>query len=286
MMNALFGVLGAASCRFFDPAIAERDHRLRPADPALDARRVRGRGRAPCSTATPTRCSCSSARGERRRGRDAARPRVESAIAERDPRDLRRRRRSSSSSSSASSSASSCRACAAAARAARSAMRAGSDGRLEVVGLEVGAPRLARGRAPAPARACSSALFTGRDPCCRSCARSWSRLRARRARRRARLREARPQGRARALHRRHAAARAGRAQGGRARRAGVVRYVITARGPGAGAARPRAAARHRPLALRRDACCARSPTRSSSGSAAALRRGARRAAPARAAVVG
>ena len=46
MLNALFGVLGATACRFFDAGRGERDHELRPADAALDARRLRRAGRA------------------------------------------------------------------------------------------------------------------------------------------------------------------------------------------------------------------------------------------------
>ena len=69
MMNALIGVLGAPSCRFFDPDDRERHHRLRPADARAHAARVREAAARACCTATPTRCSCRSTRQASRRAR-------------------------------------------------------------------------------------------------------------------------------------------------------------------------------------------------------------------------
>ena len=44
MMNAIFGVLGATACRFFDPRVANAITHLRPADAALDAEAFEAQG--------------------------------------------------------------------------------------------------------------------------------------------------------------------------------------------------------------------------------------------------
>ena len=213
MLNALFGVLGATACRFFDPAVAN-------AITASASRRCAGRA---------TRSRRAGVRvlyGDtdsvfvqaRRAGATSAEPlraRVERAIAERDPR---------------ASTASSSRLelefehvferlflprVRGGRGAAQQALRrvAGEDGApLVVVGLEAVRRDWPRRRRAGCRRACSSA----RSPTARSLPfvrDVVAAVRARRARRRARLREARAQGVARPLHGDDAAARPGGAQG-------------------------------------------------------------------------
>ena len=126
MMNALFGVLGAAVLPLLRPGDRQRHHRLRPADPALDA-------------ATPSRQQgvrvlygdtdsvfvqlSGSARGAEAEA-EALRSRVQQQIASGSAPSTRWSH-ASISSSSTSSSASSCPRCAAARGAARNATRAG-----------------------------------------------------------------------------------------------------------------------------------------------------------------
>ena len=141
------------------------------------------------------------------------------------------------------------------------------------------AARLARARAPPPAGHARAPVHRPRPRAVR--ARAGGRAARGRARRRARLREAHPQGRARTLRGQHAA-RPGRAQGGpRARRRDPLRDH--AHGARAGAARPPAAPRDRARALRREGGAARRRV-DPRGARQLLRRGARRAAAAQPAV--
>ena len=156
MMNALFGVLGAASCRFFDPAIAnaitgfgqEILHRTRDAFEAAGVPVIYGdtdsvfvRLGAAAARPAPRPSGCATTCRSRSPSTSAA------PIAS---------RRISSSSSSASTSASSCRACAAAGRAARSATRAGPPAGSRWSGSSRCAATGPRSRAGSSA-ACSSA---------------------------------------------------------------------------------------------------------------------------------
>ena len=273
MMNALFGVLGAAACRFFDPAIANAitgfgQQTLRWTRDAFEAAGVR--------VLYGDTDSVFVQLGARRPGRrrDAARARRggdrgarsarEYGVASRLELELERvferlflpRVRGG-------------------AQREQEALRrlaAAGDAPLVVVGLESVRRDWPRRRAPPPAGHARARCSPART-CCRSCARS-SRRCARRARRRARLREAHPQGRRSsatpAQRRRTSRPRARRAA--RRRRDPLRDHRERAR---AGAARPPAAARHRPRATTSSKRAAPGRRRDPRDARHELRRGAR-----------
>ena len=243
----------------------ERDHGLRSADPAAHARCVRGRGRA--RDLRRHRLGVRSARRARRRA--AARRPSGCASA------CRRRSPHTCASTWGVSLASRARArvhLRAVLHAARAQRPVGQQealcglarrAQLEVVGLES-----VRRDWPAVARRLQRGLlervFTDAAGRCRSSREIVEAVRrgeldaelvyAKRVRK----------GCARPLRRDAAAPRPGGAQGRRARRARVVRYVDDRARSRAGASRPAAAGRHRSPRTTSSACCARSPRRSSS----------------------
>ena len=183
MMNALFGVLGAPSCRFFDPAIANAITGFGQQMLQLDARRVRGGGRA--RALRRHRLGVRAARRRRaasaRESADALRARVQAAIARAGARASTASSRASSSSSSASTSASSCRACAAARSGSRKRYAGlAATARLERGRARGGAARLARGRAAPAARHARAPFRTSRSrrPSCARSSPSCSRARS------------------------------------------------------------------------------------------------------------
>ena len=274
MMNALFGVLGAAACRFFDPAIANAitgfgQQTLHWTREAFEAEGVEVLYGDTDSVFVQLRGAGEAARAEALRLRAA----VEAQVAQR-LREPIGPSRACTSSSSASTRASSCRACAAAPAARRSATPGCATARSSWSGLEA-----VRRDWPAVARTLQRGLlervFADQDPL--PFAREIA-LRVRAGELDAELVVAKRvrKGSVEA----YTATTPPHVQAARKAGAGpgaLVRYVVTATGP-----EPvRRASRCRVRSTTHttsSACCARSPSRSSSRSArASTRRWAPRA---------
>ena len=165
MMNALFGVLGAPACRFFDPAVANAitgfgQQTLRWTREAFAAAGVRVLYGDTDSVFVQLAAAATPGEAE-----SACAPRVEAEIGARVEREYGVRLAPRARARAASSTASSCRACAAGAAAARSATPAGSPTAAASSWWSGSSRCAATGRRSrgACSRACSSALFQDRE---------------------------------------------------------------------------------------------------------------------------